>query len=162
MQTSIFSLLERHANPSPSPDFERAWLTLAGTSLSPSLPSLLGMLPAGFSGRTCLASCHPDKGGTLVPSSQGWGNAGMGGLTGFSMHSISEFPKGAVASSLSDILETGDVPQRYYLSATACKGILRRAAKRGKELPGQLRAALSAVAQAADQKEPQPDTSSLR
>jgi hypothetical protein len=37
--------------------------------------------------------------------------------------------------SLSDILETGDVPRRFYLSARACRGILRRAEKRGKELP---------------------------
>jgi site-specific DNA-cytosine methylase len=48
--------------------------------------------------------------------------------------------------SLSDILETGDVPQRYFLSAKACSGILRRADKRGKELPPQLAAALQAVA----------------
>jgi len=48
--------------------------------------------------------------------------------------------------SLSDILETGDVPQRYYLSAKACAGILRRAEKRGKDLPKALKAALAAVA----------------
>jgi hypothetical protein len=48
--------------------------------------------------------------------------------------------------SLSDILETGDVPQQYYLSALACRGILRRAAKRGKELDPQLARALKAVA----------------
>jgi hypothetical protein len=48
--------------------------------------------------------------------------------------------------SLSDILETGDVPQRYYLSAKACAGILRRAAKRDKELPAQLQRALEQVA----------------
>jgi hypothetical protein len=48
--------------------------------------------------------------------------------------------------SLSDILETGDVPQRYYLSVKACAGILRRAEKRGKELPPQLALALQAVA----------------
>jgi hypothetical protein len=57
-----------------------------------------------------------------------------------------EYHSGAVASSLSDILETGDVPRRYYLSATACKGILRRAEKRGKKLPAALAAALVAVA----------------
>jgi hypothetical protein len=44
--------------------------------------------------------------------------------------------------SLSDILETGDLPQRYFLSAKACRGILRRADKRGKELPQALRLAL--------------------
>jgi site-specific DNA-cytosine methylase len=35
---------------------------------------------------------------------------------------------------------------KYYLSAKACSGILRRAAKRGKELPAQLARALRAVA----------------
>jgi hypothetical protein len=70
----------------------------------------------------------------------------MGGHTGFSMHSISEFHSGAVACSLSDILETGDVPRRFYLSATACRGILRRAEKRGKDLPGSLKAALEDTA----------------
>jgi hypothetical protein len=49
-------------------------------------------------------------------------------------------------SSLSEILEAGDVPQRYYLSAKACRGILRRAEKRGKELPRALMLALEAVA----------------
>jgi len=48
-------------------------------------------------------------------------------------------------SSLSDILETGDLPQRYYLSPKACAGILRRAANRGKDLPTMLLRALSAV-----------------
>lgn len=43
--------------------------------------------------------------------------------------------------TLSQILED-HVPQRYYLSKTACLGILRRAEARGKELPPQLREAL--------------------
>ena len=50
-------------------------------------------------------------------------------------------PKGAVESSLSQILQA-TVPQRYYLSRTACLGILRRAEERGKDLPPQLEAAL--------------------
>ena len=49
-------------------------------------------------------------------------------------------------SSLSDILETGDLPQRFYLTPTACRGILRRAEKRGKKLPEALRQALIGVA----------------
>jgi hypothetical protein len=69
----------------------------------------------------------------------------MGPLGAFLTLSISEFPSGGVASSLSDILETGALPQRYFLSARACAGILRRAERRGKELPLQLRAALQAV-----------------
>jgi hypothetical protein len=58
------------------------------------------------------------------------------------MLSTQEFHSGGVASSLSDILETGDLPQRYFLSPTACKGILRRAEKRGKTIPKALKSAL--------------------
>ena len=50
------------------------------------------------------------------------------------------------SSSLSEILEPS-VPPRYYLSGKACAGILRRAEKRGRELPKALREALEAVAQ---------------
>jgi hypothetical protein len=49
------------------------------------------------------------------------------------------------ASTLSQILQV-TVPQRYYLSKTACLGILRRARARGKELPPQLKAALEVQA----------------
>jgi hypothetical protein len=70
----------------------------------------------------------------------------MGSPTEFLTLNILEYPSDGVASSLSDILEAGEVPQRYYLSATACRGILRRAEKRGKELPEALRSALLAVA----------------
>jgi hypothetical protein len=56
-----------------------------------------------------------------------------------------EYPSDAVASSLSDVLES-DVPQKYYLSPRACRGILRRAEKRGKRLPEHLAAALESVA----------------
>lgn len=44
-------------------------------------------------------------------------------------------------SKLSDILEPNP-NQKYYLSAAACQGILRRAEKRGKELPPMLKEAL--------------------
>jgi hypothetical protein len=70
----------------------------------------------------------------------------MGSPTEFLTLNISEYPSDGGASSLLDILETGELPQRYYLSGTACRGILRRAEKRGKELPEALRSALLAVA----------------
>ena len=47
--------------------------------------------------------------------------------------------------SLSQILQDAP-PRKYYLSRTACLGILRRAGERGKELPPQLKAALMAQA----------------
>jgi hypothetical protein len=44
-------------------------------------------------------------------------------------------------------LETQPVPQRFFLSATACKGILRRADRRGKKLPDALQQSLQSVAE---------------
>ena len=70
----------------------------------------------------------------------------MGGPTGCWTHNGAEWPSAAAVCSLSDVLETGPLPQRFYLSQKACAGILRRAEKRGKELPLMLRDALQAVA----------------
>lgn len=50
-------------------------------------------------------------------------------------------PNVAVESTLSQILEA-NAPEKYYLSARACEGILRRAERRGKELPQMLKNAL--------------------
>lgn len=58
-------------------------------------------------------------------------------------HNIGESPNAAEESSLSRILQPlEDVPEKYYLSAKACLGILRRAKERGKELPEELKIAL--------------------
>lgn len=54
-------------------------------------------------------------------------------------------PREPIISSLSSILEPHP-DRRYYLSRTACLGILRRAKERGKELPEQLKVALMAQA----------------
>jgi hypothetical protein len=70
----------------------------------------------------------------------------MGSPTEFWTLSSSEFHSAADACSLSDILETGEVPQRYFLSATACRGILRRASAKARGLPAALHQALSAMA----------------
>ena len=72
-------------------------------------------------------------------------NSGTSMPTGLLTLNTSEYRNGATASSLSDILETGAVPQRYFLTGTACRGILRRAERRGKALPEALRLALLAV-----------------
>lgn len=50
-------------------------------------------------------------------------------------------PRGERGSSLSQILQDS-VPKKYYLTTTACLGILRRAAQRGKALPPTLKLAL--------------------
>ena len=62
-------------------------------------------------------------------------------LGGSSMRNTGESPREEKESTLSQILEEHP-PKKYYLTATACKGILRRAEERGKPLPPQLQAAL--------------------
>ena len=54
---------------------------------------------------------------------------------------IGESPNVENVSLLSWILEV-NAPEKYYLSARACQGILTRASRRGKKLPELLEAAL--------------------
>ena len=63
---------------------------------------------------------------------------------GYMTHSTGECPKDVVESTLSQILQA-DAPDKYSLSPKACRGILRRAEKRGKEMPDMLREALEEV-----------------
>jgi hypothetical protein len=153
MQLSMFSAEARPASRSASRDCEKGWMTHAGISCSPLAPLQAGIGPAGWFGRTSPACCHPTEDGTLAPSSGCWANSGMGSPTAFWTLNTSEHAASRALSrsadavcSLSDILETGAVPQRFFLTAKACQGILRRAEKRGKDLPAALNAAMLAVA----------------
>ena len=67
----------------------------------------------------------------------------MGGvlLGEYTMHSFGESPREENASHLSQILQD-TVPEKYSLSEKACRGILTRASRRGKELPEVLKTAL--------------------
>ena len=77
-------------------------------------------------------------GGLLLDVS--WETGGL--LLGvYTMHSFGECPNVERESRLSQILEDSPHP-KYCLSAKACQGILRRAEKRGKELPPLLRETL--------------------
>ena len=120
---------------------------------------------ASSSGKTCLASSTPKT----TPLGAFWehlpakmtrsSHQGVDGQTlvllmapkeqlrGESLTpNISEWPNAAAVCSLSQVLEQTLIPQRFFLSSTACAGILRRAEKRGKALPEQLKQALVAVA----------------
>ena len=124
------------------------WLTLEADSGGKSSVALPPAVPIGFWEKTSLEFCRSTEDRIGLPCSGTWQNWGMGPPTAFSTLSGSEFPKDAGVCSLSDVLETGDVPQKYYLSAKACRGILRRAERRGRELPPALHAALSQAAAA--------------
>jgi hypothetical protein len=61
--------------------------------------------------------------------------------------SFSESPSSAIECFLPQVLQPPEsIPPKYFLSAKACRGILRRAAKRGKTVPEHLREALELVA----------------
>ena len=122
------------------------WLTSEADSGAKSSEFLPSAVPGGFLEKTSPEFCRSTAGEIGLPYSETWRSAGMGSPTGFLTLNISESPSGAVASSLSDVLETGDVPPKFYLSPRAASGILRRAAKRGRELPPALHAALTALA----------------
>lgn len=165
-QTLMFSPAELPARDSVSPDSERVWMTRVLNSPSPMLRLLQDFAPAGWSLRTSPASFPAvedetlrnfwarSQAGKFLPlrkagKTQASSKASptpTGSHGGCLTLNTAEFPSAAVACSLSDILETGAVPPRYYLSATACRGILRRAEKRGKTLPIKLRLALEQVA----------------
>jgi hypothetical protein len=153
-------------------DSERAWLESAATSHWNFLDWLTACGPAGWYGRTfpesipqlptqlpivihCeLAETESASGKTYMQMKRtlspvfwpDFKNSGMGSPTELWTLNTLEYHSAAAACSLSDILETGDVPQRFYLSDTACRGILRRAERRGKTLPAALRRALMEVA----------------
>ncbi len=137
------------AKTSPSLAVVRAWTVSVQGCGGTSHDFLTKHAPAGSSARTSLDSCRLTADRTWVPSSGRWGNSGMGSPTEFWTLSSSEFPSAAAASSLSGILENpGPHLRKYFLSAKAASGILRRAAKRGRKLPVPLLSALESLAEA--------------
>lgn len=82
---------------------------------------------------------------TLESSSTVWSNSGIASGGRFWTHNTSESRNAAAACSLSQVLQP-QVSERYFLSAKAAAGILRRAERRGKELPPALRQALVTTA----------------
>ena len=64
------------------------------------------------------------------------------------MRNFGESPRDVRESTLSQIL-VPNAPTKYSLTPKACQGILRRAERRGKELPPMLRMALEEVARQA-------------
>ena len=130
-------------------DFGKELNQIEGTSHLSLYALLKELTPSGWFGKMCPVSCHQTEEGILEVSSEGWQNAGMGSPTGFltlNTYEHNAFPeqshKCEDVSSLSDILETGDVQQRYYLTKRACQGIILRAERKEKEPPEKLKQAL--------------------
>jgi cytosine-specific methyltransferase len=95
----------------------------------------------GLFGKTSQAR-YRHRGGKISDAcSSPWLNSGIVCLGEYLTLNISEYPKRAEECMLSDILET-TVPSRYFLTAKACQGILRRCEKVGRPLPSRMKEAL--------------------
>lgn len=129
----------------PLPESGRDWLESDQDSGLSSIAFLQSLSRDGWSSKTSPA-CYPlTEDGTLPPSFAGWQDSGICRPGECWTLSTLEYPNDAAVCSLSDVLET-DAPHKYFLSARAARGILRRAERRGRELPEALRSALQAVA----------------
>lgn len=173
MSQLTFFAEEPPVRTSPSPASERDWMERVAASCSPMARLLADIGPAGWSGRTCPASFRtiedehlrafwassPGDGSKSLPEGGNLRELSKASRAHTASHgesltlslcehaaSHSLCHNGGVVCGLSDILEIGDVPPRFYLTAKACSGILRRAGSRGKSLPPSLLEALEAVA----------------
>ena len=126
-----------------------AWLATVAHSGGKCTGSLLSAAPSGLSEKMYLASSPPTEDGISAPSSAPLFNSGMASPGLYWTANTSEWRNDAAVCSLSDILEESPDP-KYLLSAKACSGILRRAAKRGRELPKALEEALRARSERKD------------
>src|SRR6185369_5641426 len=127
------------------PASARAWLE-SGQGYGSSFYELLNQISRdGLSLRMCPAFLAPTKDEILPQSFEGWSTSGIASRGGCLMLNTTEWHSAAAVCSLSEVLET-EVAPKYFLSPKACHGILRRAEKRGRELPAQLRQVLERVA----------------
>jgi len=146
---SMFSPEASPAKTSAWLESVQVWVENDPDSGANSAVSLVTSLPHGFSWRTSLAFCHRMADGTWEPLSGRWRNSGIGGRSGCLTLNTSEWPKDADVCSLSDVVEP-DAPAKFSLSRKACRGILRRAEKKGKQIPSPLLSALLTVANGED------------
>ena len=127
---------------------ERDWMTRVVNWPSNFSGWWLQSAPAGSSGRTSPVPCRLTTDARLSSSSGRLCNSGIAAPGACWTLNTSACPSDAVASSLSDVLETtGEHLLQRCLTRKACRGILRRSRDRGRKLPPVLRAVIEAVAQ---------------
>lgn len=116
----------------------------------------------GFSSRTFRVSSLATAVGTSESCLERWPTSGTAWDGGFSTHVSSECRSDADGCSssepaLTEILEpTPSVQPRFFLSARAAAGILKRSDSRGKALPQHLRDALTSLAASPGHSAPSP------
>lgn len=108
----------------------------------------LNAVRSGYCGKMCqdaLQRPQTPQDGIFPHSCLPCMNSGIVSRGEFLTLNTTECPNDVAACSLSDILERGNVPQKFFLSSQACRGILQRAKRRGKKLPEALKTALEAA-----------------
>lgn len=139
---STFLLEEPRASRSAPRESAEEWMIRVANWQGTFVQLLGDCAPAGFYGRTFPESFSIPRASTpWSECSQTFRNSGMawrGECLTLNLpewnHTLLPSPKDDGVCSLLDILETGDLPSRYYLSPKACAGILRRAEKRRKRI----------------------------
>ena len=101
-----------------------------------------------LSSKTCTAFSLATEDETSQSYSRRWTNSGMVSRGVCLIAKTSESPSNAVASTLLPCIETGEVPEKYFLSSNAAIGILRRVDQMGRNLPPSFRRSLEILAEA--------------
>jgi|GEM_PF-6101507 len=128
---------------------EAVELGLKGPNLD-SFMSLLASLekdaPELFFSKTFTVSCIRTKDETSKPLFELWPNSGILSDGVCLTAKTSESHNHAKECTLLGVIETGEVPARYFLSPSAATGILRRANQQGRPLFPPLRKSLEILA----------------
>ena len=110
------------------------------------LDSLARHAPELLSSKMFTVSCTRTAGETSEPLFKLWPNSGILSDGVCLTARTSESPNHASASTLWDVIETGKVPEKYFLSPSAARGMLRRAKKMGRNLFPPLKRSLEILA----------------
>ena len=102
---------------------------------------------APLSSKTCMAFSLATEDETSPSYSRRWTNAGMASHGVCLTARTSESPNNAAECTLLPCIETGAVPQKYFLSPNAATGILRRVDRMGRNLPPSFRQSLATLAE---------------
>lgn len=152
MQTSLFPMSGQADSPARTSQW-REWAQERGFEGS-SLDSFMNMLTLLetdalelFSSRTFRASSAAMEDGTSKSLFERWPTSGILSDGVFLTAGTSESPSRVSESTLLGLIETGEVPDRYFLSPNAARGIIRRADRMGRNLFPPLRQALEILAE---------------
>lgn len=102
--------------------------------------------PELFFSKTLRAYSAPTEEKILESCSQRWPSSGILSDGVLLTANTSECPNHGRGSTLSDVVETGEVQEKYFLSPNAAKGIIRRADRMGRNLRPHFRMSLEILA----------------